>query len=46
VNALGVASNLMLSNGKVNLGMKFFEEFANRATFQGLSVQASGSVRF
>lgn len=46
VNALGVASNLMLSNRKVNLGIKFFEEFANRATFQGFSVQASGSVRF
>lgn len=46
VNALGLASNVMSPKGKVNFGLKFFEEFANRSTFQGLSVQASGSVRF
>jgi len=46
VNALGVASNVTFSKGKVNLGFKFFEEFANRSTFQGYSLQFSGSVKF
>jgi len=46
VNALGGASNVSFLNRKVNLGMKFFEEFANRSTFQGHSLQFSGSVRF
>jgi hypothetical protein len=46
VNALGAASNVTFSNRKVNLGVKFFEEFANRSTFQGFSLQFSGSVRF
>ena len=44
VNALGVASNVTFP--KVNLGVKFFEEFANRSTFQGYSLQFSGSVKF
>jgi hypothetical protein len=30
----------------VSLGFKYFKEFANRATFQGYSVQISGSIRF
>src|SRR5215475_4508488 len=46
VNALGVASNGTFSKRKVNLGLKFFEEFANRSTFQGFSLQVSGSVSF
>jgi hypothetical protein len=46
VNALGFASNLMFPKRKVNLGMKFFEEFANRSTFQGFSLQFSGSISF
>lgn len=46
VNAIGVASNLTFPNRKVNLGFKFFEEFANRSTFQGYSLQFSGSVKF
>src|SRR5215472_5946363 len=46
VNALGVASNVTFSKRKINLGLKFFEEFANRSTFQGYSLQFSGSVRF
>jgi hypothetical protein len=46
VNALGVASNVTFSKRKVNLGLKFFEEFANRSTFQGYSLQFSGSVKF
>src|SRR5215469_2963519 len=46
VNALGVASNVTFWKQKANLGMKFFEEFANRSTFQGYSLQFSGSVKF
>jgi len=39
VNALGVTSTLALPKRKLNLGVRFFEEFANRATFQGYSLQ-------
>jgi len=46
VNALGVASNVTFSKRKVKLGLKFFEEFANRSTFQGYSLQFSGAVNF
>jgi len=46
VNALGVASQVTFPKRKVNLGLKFFEEFANRSTFQGYSLQFSGSVNF
>lgn len=46
VNALGFASNVMFAKRKVNLGVKFFEEFANRSTFQGFSLQLSGAVSF
>src|SRR5262249_9500463 len=46
VNALGAASNVTFSKLRVNLGLKFFEEFANRSTFQGYSLQFSGSVKF
>jgi hypothetical protein len=45
VNALGVGSNLFLS-GKVNVGVKYFHEFANRSTFQGHSIQLSGAIKF
>ena len=34
VNALGFASNVLLPQRKVNLGFKFFKEFANRAGFR------------
>jgi len=46
VNALGGVTNVTFSKPKVSLGLKFFEEFANRSTFQGYSLQFSGSVRF
>jgi hypothetical protein len=45
VNALGVGSNLNLSE-KINVGFKYFQEFANRSTFQGRSIQVSGSIKF
>ena len=45
VNALGVGSNLSISP-KINVGFKYFQEFANRSTFQGHSIQFSGSIKF
>jgi hypothetical protein len=45
VNALGFASNVNLP-AKVNIGFKYFHEFSNRSTFQGHSIQLSGSISF
>jgi hypothetical protein len=44
VNALGLALNLVFPNQRLNLGVKFFEEFGNRAAYQGYSFQVSGAV--
>jgi hypothetical protein len=46
VNALGFASNLAFPRRKLSLGLKFFKEFADRSTFQGFSLQLSGSLNF
>jgi hypothetical protein len=46
VNAIGFATNLLYPNQRVSVGVKFFEEFANRASYQGYSFQLSGSVTF
>ena len=46
VNALGVASNLLLPARKVSVGLKYFKEFSNRSTFQGYTLQISGAVTF
>lgn len=44
VNALGFSANLMLPVRKVSFGVKYFREFENRSTFQGYSLQISGSI--
>jgi hypothetical protein len=46
VNALGFAVNSTFPNKKATVGLKYFKEFANRSTFQGYSVQISGSISF
>lgn len=46
VNSLGFASNVALPRQRLNFGVKYFKEFANRNTFQGYSVQVSGSFKF
>lgn len=46
INALGVASNLAFPKQRVSVGVKFFEEFANRASYEGYSFQVSGTVTF
>jgi len=45
VNSLGVGSNLSLT-AKITVGFKYFQEFADRSTFQGHSIQFSGSIKF
>ena len=45
VNALGFASSINLP-GRVNVGFKYFQEFSNRSTFQGHSIQISGAIKF
>jgi len=44
-NAVGFATNLNLP-AKVTVGFKYFQEFGNRNTFQGYSVQAVAGIRF
>ena len=46
VNAIGFASTVILPERKMSVGVKYFKEFANRSTFQGYSVQISGSIKF
>jgi hypothetical protein len=46
VNALGFASNVMLPGRKASLGAKYYKEFSNRSTFQGYSLQISGTISF
>jgi hypothetical protein len=46
VNALGFTGNLSLPTRGVGLGLKYYREFSNRSTFQGYSLQISGSVAF
>jgi hypothetical protein len=46
VNALGFAVNSTFPKQKATVGLKYFKEFANRSTFQGYSVQISGSISF
>jgi len=44
VNAIGFGTSFNLPR-KINLGFKYFQEFSNRSTFQGHSVQISGSIK-
>jgi hypothetical protein len=46
VNALGFASNVLLPDRNVSLGVKFFKEFSNRSTSQGSTLHISGAVTF
>lgn len=46
VNALGFTGNVSLPTRGVGLGLKYYREFSNRSTFQGYSLQISGSVAF
>jgi hypothetical protein len=46
VNALGFAVNSAFPKHKASVGLKYFKEFTDRSTFQGYSVQCSGSISF
>lgn len=46
VNGLGVGMNLLLPTQKVTLSLKYFDEFSNRWTYQGYSLQISAGVAF
>jgi hypothetical protein len=46
VNALGFAATLTFPDRRLSFGVKYFDEFADRSTFQGFSLQFSGSVGF
>ena len=46
VDAIGFATHVVFPNQRFNLGVRFFEEFANRAAYQGYSFQLSGAISF
>jgi hypothetical protein len=46
INALGLVTNMVFPNHRFNAGIRFFEEFANRAAYQGYSFQVSGAFSF
>src|SRR3954470_2281985 len=46
VNAVGFATTVVLPQQKLSVGFKYFQEFSNRSTFQGHSIQVSGSIKF
>jgi hypothetical protein len=46
INALGFVTNLVFPDHRISAGIKFFEEFGNRASYQGYSFQLSGAVSF
>jgi hypothetical protein len=46
INALGVGLNFVLPAQKVALSFKYFDEFADRWTYQGHSLQISAGVGF
>jgi hypothetical protein len=45
INALGFAVFAVLPK-RTSVGLKYFKEFANRATFQGYSLQVVASIGF
>ena len=46
VNALGVAALGVFPKQRVSVALKYFDELANRATFEGYSVQVAGAIAF
>jgi hypothetical protein len=46
IHGVGVAAAALMPGRKFNLGLKYFEEFATRSTYQGFSLQISGGISF
>jgi hypothetical protein len=44
VNSFGLAVNSAFPKHRASVGLKYFKEFENRSTFQGYSLQLSGSI--
>ena len=44
INALGAVASVLLPGRKVTFGAKYLNEFSNRSTFQGYSIQIFGSI--
>jgi hypothetical protein len=44
VNAIGFGVNSAFPKHRASVGLRYFKEFANRSTFQGYSLQLSGSI--
>ncbi|HEU4386859.1 MAG TPA: transporter [Blastocatellia bacterium] len=44
VNSVGFATSVNLPR-RINVGFKYFQEFSNRSTFEGHSIQISGSIK-
>jgi hypothetical protein len=44
VNSLGLAVSSAFPKHRASVSLKYFKEFANRSTFQGYSLQLSGSI--
>jgi hypothetical protein len=46
INALGCAVSVVFPKQKTNVTFRFFDEFADRSTFQGPSFQIAGAISF
>jgi hypothetical protein len=46
INAVGFAVNMAFPKRKASVGFKYFNEFADRSTFQGSSLQVVGTISF
>jgi hypothetical protein len=46
VNSLGFSANALFPGRKASIGFKYFHEFQCRSTFQGYTLQISGSITF
>ena len=46
INAIGFASNVIFPSQRWSVGFRFFDEFSNRASYEGHSFQLSGAVSF
>ena len=46
VNGLGLAAVGAFPKAKASVTLKYFKEFANRATYQGYSMQIAGTISF
>jgi hypothetical protein len=46
INAIGFASSAVFPDRRLTGGVRYFEEFGNRSSFQGFSLQISGAIGF